>query len=378
MKNLYPIAVRKRTRIAYLLKPRQMTLQDLGYYSDLEDHKKKHGWEDFGIGRVVLEHRERYVVNTGDGEYEAELIGNLRFTAEKREDFPAVGDWVAISVYDEDKALIHAIYPRYSTIERQAVGKSGQKQIIAVNIDFGLIVQAVNRDFSINRLERYLTICHSAHIEPIIILSKVDLVDESELQSMLDKIQRRIKSVPVLTVSNQQTDGFASVADQMEVSKTYCLLGSSGVGKSTLLNHLSGNEQMKTGAISEAIDRGKHITSHRELIVMESGGMLIDNPGMREVGMADHNDGLEITFDEIMILSEDCKYQDCTHLHEDGCAILEALATDELDQSAYDNYLKMYKEKLHFETSEEDKKRKDKGFGKMIKQVKKVRKQNKY
>ncbi|MEO9964511.1 MAG: ribosome small subunit-dependent GTPase A [Reichenbachiella sp.] len=355
-----------------------MTLEDLGYSSVLKDHRNNQGLTDFMVGRVTLEHKDRYVVKTDVVEYDAELIGNLRFTAESREDFPAVGDWVALSEYDQNKALIHAIYPRYSVLGRQAVGKTGQQQIIATNIDYGLIVQAVNRDFSINRLERYLTICHTAKIEPIIILSKVDLVDETQLHSMLEDIQARIKNVAVLTVSSEQKDGYDAVADLIEPGKTYCLLGSSGVGKSTLLNHFSGAEKMKTGEISESIDRGKHVTTHRELVVLDRGGILIDNPGMREIGIADNTDGLEMTFDEILALSEDCKYKDCTHLHEDECAILQALQEGDLDQDSYDNYLKMYKEKMHFESSQEDKKRKDKGFGKMMKQVKKARKHNKY
>lgn len=355
-----------------------MTLQDLGFTSELADYGKAQGLESFEIGRVVTEHRERYAVRTVDGAYDAELLGNLRFTAESREDFPAVGDWVALSPYDEDKALIHAIYPRHSMLARQAVGKKTEKQIIATNIDFGLIVQSVNRDFSINRLERYLTICHSAGIEPIIILSKIDLLESRELELVLTDVKTRIKDISIITVSNQLENGYEQVLDIIEKGKTYCLLGSSGVGKSTLLNHLSGKEQMETREISESIDRGKHVTTHRELVVLDNGGILIDNPGMREVGIADASGGLEMTFDEILELSQDCKYNDCTHLHEEGCAILEALAEGELDQASYDNYLKMYKEKLHYETSDEDKKRRDKGFGKMMKQVKKVRKQNKY
>lgn len=355
-----------------------MILQDLGYYPDLEKQRFEQGLDSFDVGRVILEHRERYVVKTADAEFDSELIGNLRFTAESNTDFPAVGDWVAISAYDEDKALIHAVYPRLSVVERRAVGKTGQKQIIAANIDFGLIVQSVNRDFSINRLERYLAVCHSANIQPIIILSKVDLIDGSELKAILTQVNGRIIDIPILTVSNREVNGYASVIEQIEAGKTYCLLGSSGVGKSTLLNHLSGQEQMKTGIISESIERGRHVTSHRELIVLKSGGILIDNPGMREVGVADTADGLEMTFDAIIRLSEDCKYKDCTHMNEEGCAILEALANDELDQNSYNNYLKMHKEKMHFETSYEEKKKRDKSFGKMIKQVKKARKQNKY
>lgn len=355
-----------------------MTLQELGFTPHLENYRIDHGLESVDVGRVIAEHRERYVVRTVDEVLEAELLGNLRYSAESREDLPAVGDWVALAPYDEGKALIHGIYPRATVLGRQAVGKKGERQIIATNIDVGLIVQSVNRDFNINRLERYLTICHSAGIEPIIILSKVDLLESSEIASLLEEIKKRIKDVVIMPVTNHVEGGYDAVSELIKEGKTYCLLGSSGVGKSTLLNHLSGREQMETGEISESVDRGKHITTHRELVVLDHGGILIDNPGMREVGIADGDGGLEMTFDEILELSEDCKYKDCTHVHEEGCAILEALHDGDLDQESYDNYLKMYKEKLHYEASKEDKKRRDKGFGKMMKQVKKVRKQNKY
>lgn len=355
-----------------------MDIKELGFTDEMKAFGHDQGLDSFEVGRVVSEHRERYAVFTGEGLFDAELLGNLRFTAESREDFPAVGDWVALSPYDEDKALIHGVYPRHSMLARQAVGKKGEKQIIATNIDVGLIVQSVNRDFNINRLERYLTICHAADIRPVVILSKIDLLGEEELKTMLTDIKSRLKEIEIISVSNQMEAGYQQVAELIQKGKTYCLLGSSGVGKSTLLNHLSGETQMQTGEISESVDRGKHVTTHRELVVLENGGILIDNPGMREVGIVDSAGGLEMTFDEIQELSQDCKYKDCTHVHEEACAILEALEEGELDQASYDNYLKMYKERMHFETSAEDKKRKDKGFGKMMKQVKKVRKQNKY
>lgn len=355
-----------------------MDIKDLGFTEEMKAYGLEQGLDSFEVGRVIAEHRERYAVRTAETVFDAELLGNLRFTAESREDFPAVGDWVALSPYDEGKALIHSVYPRHSTLARQAVGKKGEKQIIATNIDVGLVVQSVNRDFNINRLERYLTICYATQIEPMIILSKIDLIEKEEFNLILSEVKGRIKDVKIIPVSNQIVDGYEQVSKLIESGKTYCLLGSSGVGKSTLLNHLSGEEQMQTGEISESIDRGKHITTHRELVVLANGGILIDNPGMREVGIADASHGLEMTFDEILELSEDCKYKDCTHLHEEGCAILEALEDGDLDQESYNNYLKMHKERMHYETSKEDKKRRDKGFGKMMKQVKKVRKQNKY
>ena len=354
-----------------------MTLEDLGYNSSFENYRKEHNLDSFKVGRVISEHKERYIVKTGNTEFDSELIGNLRFDAKSRSDFPAVGDWVAISEYDEDKALIHSIYPRNSIIERQAVGKFGEKQIIATNIDYGLIVQAVDRDFNINRLERYLTICNASKVKPIIILSKIDLINESKLKTILDKISERIKNVPIITISNQTHFGYNELIAIIKKGETYCLLGSSGVGKSTLLNNISGKELMKTDSISLSTSKGRHITSHRELIILENGGILIDNPGMREVGIADTTSGLEVTFETIVKLSQECKFKNCTHIHENGCAILKAVEKGEIDKDSYENYLKMEKEKMHFDSSIVEKRKKDKDFGKMVKNYKKNKKSNK-
>lgn len=354
-----------------------MTYPELGYNDKLEQFRNENGLDTFEVGRVILEHKERYIIKTPSQEYEAELMGNLRFTAESRYDFPAVGDWVAFMEFDEDKGIIHAVYPRSSIIERKAVGKVGQVQIIATNIDYGLIVQAVDRDFNLNRLERYLTICHSSNVKPFIVLSKVDLITETELQSINKQLEERIKDTPLLHVSSESI-GYQQVHELMESGKTYCLLGSSGAGKSTLLNGLSGKEEMKTREISSAVNKGKHTTSHRELFVLNNGGILIDNPGMREVGIADSSGGLEMTFESILDYAENCKFKDCTHLHEIGCAILEAVDNGEIDEDAYQNFRKMEKEKEHFESDAQDRKRKGKELGRMIKDVKNHQKRNKY
>jgi ribosome biogenesis GTPase len=330
------------------------------------------------VGRVVSEHKERYGVKTIDKEYDTEVIGNLRFSAHTRSDFPAVGDWVAISVYDKTKALIYSVFPRKTIIERQAVGKQGEKQIIATNIDFAFIVQAVDRDFNINRIERYLTICNTSHVKPIIILSKIDLINDLKLKELIGKVEERVKHVPVVTISNENQKGFDLINKLILKGKTYCLLGSSGVGKSTLLNNLSGKQVMKTNTISASTSKGRHITSHRELLVLENGGILIDNPGMREVGIADSSGGLELTFETIFRFSEDCKFKDCTHTTEIDCAVLDAVNRGEIDEDSYENYVKMEREKQHFESTITERRKKDKDFGKMIKHFKKTRRSNKY
>ncbi|MEI6091273.1 MAG: ribosome small subunit-dependent GTPase A [bacterium] len=344
-----------------------MELEDLGYNESIEKFRLENKLESLELGRVIAEHKERYIVKTVNDEVEAEITGNMRYTANSREDFPAVGDWVALTAYDSDFAIIYKILPRFSLIKRQAVGQFGEIQIIAANIDYAFLVQAVDRDFNINRLERYLTICNSSKVSPIIVLSKTDLIDEPRINEITESIKARIKDVPVFAISNETRNGYEQIQDFIDKGKTYCMLGSSGVGKSTLLNNLSGRAIMKTDSISQSTNKGRHITSHRELIILESGGILIDNPGMREVGIADSEGGLEITYDMIFSLSENCKFKDCTHTSEIGCAVLEAVEDGEIDSDSYENYLKMEKEKAHFESTVLEKRKKDKEFGKMLK-----------
>tara|TARA_B100000780_G_scaffold250068_1_gene196072 strand:- start:198 stop:1265 length:1068 start_codon:yes stop_codon:yes gene_type:complete len=355
-----------------------MTLKDLGYNNKLEEYRQENNLSGFLIGRVTQEHKERYKVNTGSAEWDCELIGNLRYTAESRSDLPAVGDWVAISEYDVEKALIHGVLPRYSILERQAIGKFGEKQIIATNIDYGLIVQSVNRDFNINRLERYLALCYDSNIKPIIVVSKVDLVDSEQLDDLIQQIRNRIENVSILPISNNTQVGIEALKELIFSGKTYCLLGSSGVGKSSLINSLSGTTQLKTGEISSSIDRGKHVTTYRELIPLVNGAILIDNPGMREVGMTDNSAGIETTFETILALTSQCKFNDCTHTNEKGCAITAAIEKREIDEASFQNYLKMEREKEHHEASVAEKRKKAKDFGKMVKQFKKSKGRQKF
>jgi Predicted GTPases len=239
-------------------------------------------------------------------------------------------------------------------------------------------VQAIDRDFSINRLERYLTICNQSKVTPVIILTKIDLIDAQRISEILSAVSSRIKNVKIIAISNESFDGFDDMKKVIQKGKTYCFLGSSGVGKSTMINNLSGKNLMRTDEISPAADRGRHITTHRELIVLEGGGILIDNPGMREVGIADAADGLETTFNEISVLSEKCRFKDCTHTSETGCAVIAAVNAGELDKGAYENYLKMEKEKSFFESSALERRQKDKQFGKIMKNYKKKFNKNKF
>lgn len=347
------------------------SLNDLGYNDFFEKSIIEEKMTDYLIGRVTAEFRERYIVKTVSGDYNAEITGNIRFTAKSREDYPAVGDWVVILTYDGEFALIHKILPRFSLIKRQAVDHFGESQVIAANIDYAFIVQAVDRDYNINRLERYLTICNSSSVSPVIVLSKTDLIDEHRLNEIISGITKRLPDITVVPISNINGVGHDRVKSLIQKGKTYCMLGSSGVGKSTLLNNLAGKSLMDTGNISEATQRGKHVTTHRELIILESGGILIDNPGMREVGMTESGSGLSLTFDKIASLGNQCRYKDCTHITEPGCRVLEAVESGEIDNEAYENYIRLKKEQSYFDSSIAERRKKDKMFGKIMKNYKK-------
>jgi ribosome biogenesis GTPase / thiamine phosphate phosphatase len=332
----------------------------------------------FTIGRVTQEHRERYIVSTGIVEYAAEITGNLRFTAASRVDFPAVGDWVSMTVYDAGNALIHKIFPRKSVLERQTVGKIGEKQIIATNVDVAFIIQSIDNNFNVNRLERYLAICYASNIEPVLVISKIDLSDEMEIRQTLLELESRDRKIKHMLLSNLTKEGLHQIHDFIEKGKTYCVVGSSGVGKSTLINNLLNKAVLRTSEISESTNKGKHTTEHRELFVLENGGIIIDTPGMRELGMTDNLDGIKSTFQDISDLSLNCKFPDCRHLDEAGCAVIEGLENGTIDQESLDNYRKIVREQERFQASLAEKRKKDRQFGKMAKEIMKEKKKSKY
>lgn len=355
-----------------------MDLTNFGLHDEIIQSITKLGIERSTIARVVSEHKKKYIVHSDDGEFECEVIGKMMFGSKDRADYPAVGDWVQIVTHDDNKASIVSILPRSSVLERKAVGEFSGKQIIAANVDYALIVQAVNRDFSINRIERYLAVCAASHIEPILVLSKVDLISGSDLIELRKSVTERISNLRIVSVSSDPLIGQKELLDVIENGKTYCLLGSSGVGKSTILNNLVGYDYMQTGEIGSKTNRGMHVTTHRELIVLESGAIVIDNPGMREVGISGLGLGVDIVFGDIATLSHNCKFSDCSHIIEQGCAVVEALRNGILNQASYDNYLKMKKEVEYNQINMLEKKYKSKDLSKRIKIAKKFSKRNQH
>ncbi len=353
-----------------------MNLTKLGITKEIKDYLKENNLSGFAVGRVTQEHRESYIVSTGDKEYQAEITGNLRFSANSRSDFPAVGDWVAITTYDSDFAIIHKILPRKSILERQMVGKFGEKQIISTNVDFAFIVQSIDNNFNINRLERYMAICYSANIEPVLVISKIDLSSDEEIRDVISSLETRDKKVKYILLSNVTQKGLDQIISFIEKGKTYCAVGSSGVGKSTLINNLLKKEVLRTGPISRSTNKGKHITDHRELFILKNGGIIIDTPGMRELGITDNPEGITTTFQEIYDLTLKCKFPDCKHINETGCAVIEAFNKGEINSESLENFRKLQKEQQRFFVTAAERHKRDKKFGKIIRNYKKVMKKN--
>jgi ribosome biogenesis GTPase len=348
----------------------KIKIGDLGYNDFFESNRKKLKLDSFAVARVIAEYKQAYRVKNADGEYLAKITGKQIFNALSREDYPAVGDWVAISKADKEKAVIHSVLPRKTIIKRKYSDKN-KTQIIATNIDVAFVIESVDRDFNLNRFERYFAIAKNGGVKPAIILNKIDLISKEELDSKLVQIKNRFSDVDFIPTSIMANEGLNELRMYIKKGKTYCLLGSSGVGKSSLINKLLGKNIIKTKDISYSTGRGRHSTTSREMYFLENGGIVIDNPGMREVGMTDTSEGIDSLFDEITKLSEKCKYKDCTHTHEAGCKVLSAVESGKIGEDRYLNYLNLKKESEYYEMSEMEKRKKDKDFGKFIKKAKK-------
>jgi ribosome biogenesis GTPase len=347
-----------------------MDLKDLGFDPWFETHGPEFGQEGWDFARVSAVDRGSYRIINPTGEVPAELSGKLSFQIERPMDLPCAGDWVTAQYYNDGAAaIIHRVFPRKTFLRRKTAGENVDFQMIAANIDTAFIVQSCHFDFNPHRLDRYLVMVADGRVEPVVLLTKTDLITGEELSRKVEII-RSITKAKVLSLSNISGTGFDAFQALLLPGKTYCLLGSSGVGKTTIINRLMGREAYHTKAVS-GTGEGAHTTSRRQLIALSQGAMVMDTPGMRELGLVAAGEGVDTGFEELVRLSSHCRYADCRHEDEPGCAVRAAIEGGELSEDRYFSYTKLKKESEFHEMSYLDKRKKEKSFGRFIKSVKK-------
>jgi ribosome biogenesis GTPase len=316
-----------------------LNLESLGWDASYAEAFQPHEQDGLAPARVAVEHRSEYVVYSALGELRAEAAGRLRFDGEH----PAVGDWVAISPRPgEERATIQAVLPRRTAFVRKAPWLETKAQVVAANVDVVFVVCGLDGNYNIRRIERYITLAWESGAEPVVLLTKADLCDD--VDSHRWEVEAVAIGVPVYAVSAPTGEGLEAVASHLGEGRTAALLGSSGVGKSTLVNALAGDELLATREVRAGDGRGRHTTTHRQLVVLPQGGVMLDTPGMRELQLWDADEGLSTAFAEIDELAGQCRFSDCAHNGEPGCAVRSALADGSLERERFDSWRKLQRE----------------------------------
>jgi len=323
-----------------------MNLHELGWNSFFKQEFEQFQNMGYLPARIALAERERYLAYTEAGEIITEISGRLRHSAQSRSDFPAVGDWVAVKMTGAETATIHALLPRKSNLSRKIAGATTEEQVIAANVDTLFIVTGLDGDYNLRRIERYLALAWNCGINPVILLNKSDICPD--VPARVAEVEAIAFGVPVFALTTRAqsngVQGLEALLPWFETGKTAALVGSSGVGKSSIINRLLHENRQEVFEVRLDDSRGRHTTTRRELIFLPDGGMIIDNPGMREVQLWADAESVEETFEDIRAFGEMCRFHDCRHGNEPGCAVQQALADGKLDSKRFQNYLKLQKE----------------------------------
>lgn len=323
------------------------TLIRLGWDDQLREEFEPHRAAGLVPGRVAVQHRGAWDVIAAEGELRTDVAGRLRHEAAENAELPVVGDWVAVAARpDETGGTIQAVLPRRTKFSRKSTLQAAEEQVLVANVDVVFVVTSLNEDLNLRRLERYLTLAWESGASPVIVLTKADLVDDpAPLMAAVESIAYGVPVIPTSTVTRA---GLDAVRDILPTGVTGALLGSSGVGKSTLVNTLVGEERLFTQEIRDD-GKGRHTTTRRELIVLPEAGLIVDTPGMRELQLWEADEGLEEAFDDVAALFADCRFSDCAHDTEPGCAVRAALDEGTLSRERWESYRKLERELEHLE-----------------------------
>lgn len=331
-----------------------MNLAELGWSEHFRPHFEPCRGDGLSPARVAREEKNAYLVLCEYGELAAEICGKLRHEATSRGDLPAVGNWVAVSARpDEGKATIRAVLPRKSRFVRKAAGSRTEQQVIAANVDTVFLVTGLDGDFSARRIERYLTLAWESGARPVIILNKTDLC--ADLPGRLTEVEASAMGTPVHAVSGALGQGLAALQSYLSAGQTTAFIGSSGVGKSTIINALLGEERLRTAEVRQSDSTGRHTTTHRELLLLPGGGLVIDTPGLRELQLWADEEAVERTFEDIESLARQCRFNDCAHGNEPGCAVRTAIESGALDPGRWQSHLKLQRELRHLARRQDQK-----------------------
>ena len=329
-----------------------MNLIDLGWDDEFAQLFTNHNTQNLTPARIARVDRNQCLLYSELGAITAEITGKFRHEIVERADFPTVGDWVAVELIPaEDKGMIHAVLPRRSKFSRKLKGDTTEEQILASNIDKIFIVNGLDEDYNIRRIERYLTLAWNSGAEPVIILNKSDICPD--LEEVIAEVYAIAFDTPIIPLSAVENTGFDELHEHLQKGKTSAFIGSSGVGKSSIINRLIGEDRQKVKAVRAWRQRGQHTTTSREMIFGDEFGIMIDSPGMRELQLWADDESLSTSFEDIEELAKFCRFRDCKHLNEPGCAVLRAVENDELDADRYESYVKQLKELKYLERKQD-------------------------